>query len=102
MNIKVLIPALAACAMQAFALEIKLPDETTMYPADAHPAYVTTLQKCLICHSADYVLYQPNLSKSDWNKITDKMRVAFKAPVTPEEARQIAGYLFAIQHPTNK
>lgn len=96
MNIKFLIPALAACAMQAFALEIKLPDETTMYPAHTNPAYITTLQKCLICHSADYVLYQPHLSKSDWNKITDKMRVAFKAPVT-EEAAQIAGYLFDIQ-----
>lgn len=97
MKTKWLIPALAACAMQAFALEIKLPDETTMYPANANPAYITTLQKCIICHSADYVFYQPNLSKSDWNKITDKMRVSFKAPVTEEEAAQIAGYLFDIQ-----
>ncbi|STQ90846.1 hypothetical protein [Iodobacter fluviatilis] len=81
----------------ALALEIKLPAETSMYPANANPAYVTTLQKCLICHSADYALYQPNLSEKEWFKITEKMRLSFKAPITQQEASQIAAYLFQTQ-----
>jgi hypothetical protein len=87
------------CASTAFAKEIKLPAETVMYPANTHPGYVTTLQKCLICHSADYALYQPNLSLDAWNKVAEKMRLTFKAPITQEEASQVAAYLFETQHP---
>ncbi|QBC45196.1 hypothetical protein [Iodobacter fluviatilis] len=87
------------CTSPTFAQEIKLPAETVMYPANSNPGYVTALQKCLICHSADYALYQPNLSKEAWNKITEKMRLSFKAPITQEEASQVAAYLFETQHP---
>jgi hypothetical protein len=95
----IVLAILAGCAIQAQALEIKLPAETAMYPANSHPGYVTALQKCLICHSADYALYQPNLSEAGWNKITEKMRTEFKAPITAAEATQIAGYFFEMQHP---
>ncbi|MCX7205843.1 MAG: hypothetical protein NT086_07650 [Proteobacteria bacterium] len=86
----------------AYSLNITLPSESAMYPANPHPAYVTTLQKCLICHSADYALYQPNLSKEAWLKVTERMRLSYKAPITQEESSQIAEYLFEYQHAIKK
>ncbi|MCD5364440.1 hypothetical protein [Chromobacterium aquaticum] len=82
-----------ACCHAAAATSIALPNETAMYPATSHPGYLPALQKCLICHSADYAALQPPLSEARWRDITEKMRLAFKAPLTAEEAVLIAGYL---------
>lgn len=84
---------LGLLSTQAFAASITLPNETAMLPATSHPGYALALQKCLICHSADYVMMQPTFSLEKWQSITEKMRVKFKAPLSAEEARLIASYL---------
>ncbi|OHX12114.1 hypothetical protein BI347_00355 [Chromobacterium sphagni] len=89
----VLFVLLAWLAGPAGAVSILLPNETAMLPDSGHPGYLPALQKCLICHSADYIALQPTFNQARWQAVVDKMRVAFKAPIAPEEVEQIAGYL---------
>ena len=48
---------------------------------------------CLACHSADHVLNQPSLSREAWQEVVNKMITAYKAPVSPEDAKAIVDYL---------
>ncbi|WP_065201995.1 hypothetical protein [Chromobacterium subtsugae] len=88
-----LLVALLLLAGPAGAVSIQLPNETAMLPDSGHPGYPTALQRCLICHSADYIALQPDFSQARWQAIVDKMRAAFKAPIAPEEVAPIAAYL---------
>jgi sulfite dehydrogenase (cytochrome) subunit B len=54
-----------------------------------------TSDNCLACHSADHVLNQPSLSKEGWEEVVQKMVRAYKAPISPEDAEKIVGYLAA-------
>ena len=50
--------------------------------------------RCTICHSIDYVEMHARFgSRQVWETAINKMRNAFKAPLTDEEARQILDYL---------
>ncbi|WP_434631603.1 hypothetical protein [Chromobacterium sp. CV08] len=77
----------------AGAASISLPNETAMLPDSGHPGYLPALQRCLICHSADYIALQPDFDEARWRAVVDKMRLAFKAPIPAEEAASIAAYL---------
>jgi hypothetical protein len=48
---------------------------------------------CLACHSADHVLNQPSLSREAWLEVVNKMITAYKAPVSPDDAKAIVDYL---------
>ena len=48
---------------------------------------------CLACHSADHVLNQPSLSREGWEEVVKKMVRAYKAPIDPEDQKQIVDYL---------
>jgi len=48
---------------------------------------------CLACHSADHVLNQPSLSTEAWREVVNKMITAYKAPISPEDAKAIVDYL---------
>jgi hypothetical protein len=48
---------------------------------------------CLACHSADHVLYQPLLSRETWAEVVHKMVTAYKAPISPDDEKQIVEYL---------
>ncbi len=53
-----------------------------------------TMARCLICHSLDYIpMNAPVMDRASWQKTVQKMRVAFGAPITDEEAAQILEYL---------
>jgi hypothetical protein len=52
---------------------------------------------CLVCHSADMVLYQPALSQEQWRAEVEKMRVAYKAPFDPKDVDAIVAYLVSIK-----
>lgn len=50
--------------------------------------------RCTSCHSLDYVDMHARLgTRALWEAEIAKMRNAFKAPMTDEEARQILEYL---------
>lgn len=62
--------------------------------------------RCTICHSLDYVeMHAKFANRGLWETSINKMRNAFKAPITDEEARQILDYVeraYAAQDPTKK
>ena len=58
------------------------------------PGYLLATQKCMICHSADYIMYQPpGQNLEQWTKEMLKMRNTYGAPISVFELRSIAAYL---------
>ena len=52
------------------------------------------MQKCAVCHSADYIHYQPpGMSLPQWTKEVGKMQHAYGAPINDTEVKQIGAYL---------
>jgi hypothetical protein len=39
------------------------------------------------------VLNQPSLSRAVWQEVVDKMTTAYKAPISPDDAKTIVDYL---------
>jgi sulfite dehydrogenase len=86
--------AAAALPSSAGALDISLPAETATYKSSALPGYALAQQKCLVCHSAEYVNYQPPTSTpAYWKATVARMKRPFGAPVSDQEAEQIIDYL---------
>ncbi len=90
--------ALAAAAFSlahsAQALEIDLPGETAIYKQSDMPGYSLTLQNCLMCHSAQYVEYQPKTSpRTYWEATVKKMKKPFGAPFPDADIPAIVDYL---------
>ena len=73
------------------SLKLDVPTSDTMFPAG--PGSDAINNNCLACHSADHVLKQPSLSREAWKEIVDKMITAYKAPVSPDDAKTIVDYL---------
>ncbi|MDE2138186.1 MAG: cytochrome c [Gammaproteobacteria bacterium] len=53
-----------------------------------------TAGRCAICHSLDYIPNNaPVMDRTGWQKIIQKMRERFGAPISDPEAQQILDYL---------
>ncbi len=57
------------------------------------PGMEKTAAYCNICHSLDYITTQPPFSAEKWEEIVMKMINAFGAPIPPDVALEITGYL---------
>jgi cytochrome c551/c552 len=101
-----------ACAAVAFAVVvgptiaapvgIKLPPETAKLRPAPLPGYAVATQKCAICHSADYINYQPpGMNQAQWTAEVAKMQHAYGAPIGDDEVKQIGAYL-AVAYGTAK
>ncbi len=74
--------------------DIKLPAENVKLKPAKLPGYGIAMQKCAICHSADYVAYQPpGLSLTQWTAEMKKMQQAYGAPIDDGEVEQLGAYL---------
>ena len=85
----------AACLAGADSIKLKTtkveyPTSDAMFTGDGADAINNN---CLACHSADHVLNQPLLSKETWEEIVHKMVTAYKAPISPDDEKQIVEYL---------
>jgi hypothetical protein len=89
----VLLPHLgqAATITTLKSLKLDVPTSDTMFPAG--PGSDAINNNCLACHSADHVLNQPSLSREAWQEVVNKMITAYKAPVSPDDAKAIVDYL---------
>ena len=90
---------LGSCVLIAFnALaappDIKLqPDSSKLRPSKL-PGYAIAMQKCAICHSADYVNYQPpGMTQTQWTAEMAKMQHTYGAPISDDEVKQVGAYL---------
>ncbi len=91
-----------ATGVEAAAHELKLPGETAKLRPSTLPGYPLAIQKCGICHSADYINYQPpGMSQAQWTTEMAKMQHAYGAPINDEEVQQIGAYL-AVAYGTAK
>jgi cytochrome c5 len=73
------------------SLKLNVPTSDAVFPAG--PGSNEINNNCLACHSADHVLNQPSLSRAAWQEVVDKMITAYKAPISPEDAKAIVDYL---------
>ncbi len=85
---------LAMGPAQAAPRTIQLPPDTSTLRASPLPGYALAEQKCGICHSADYISYQPpGLSQAQWTAEVTKMQQAYGAPISDDEIKVIGAYL---------
>lgn len=85
---------ISACPALAAPKSIELPEETARLIQSPHPGYQVALQKCSICHSADYInLQPPAMNLKQWTAEVVKMQHTYGAPITDGEAKLIGEYL---------
>ena len=78
----------------AAPLSITLPPETAVFKPSALPGYPLARQKCSICHSADYINFQPpGMSLAQWTAEASKMQHVYGAPISDQEVNAIGAYL---------
>jgi len=68
-------------------------DEPVFPPGLGREEFVTA---CVVCHSPRYITMQPRFSRTTWLSEVKKMKDAYGAHISDEQALQIAGYLFSI------
>jgi mono/diheme cytochrome c family protein len=74
---------------------VELPVSEALFPA-RDGAEIANSQ-CLICHSADMVLYQPARTQDEWKVTINKMRTAYGAPIAADQIDALAAYLSSLR-----
>lgn len=70
-----------------------LPPETATLKASKLPGYAIA-PKCAICHSVDYIKYQPpGMNLIQWTGEVAKMQHMYGAPITDDDVKKIGAYL---------
>jgi cytochrome c551/c552 len=81
---------------QAVPKTIELPPETTRLRPSDLPGYRIASRKCGICHSADYIQFQPpRMTKTQWTAEMQKMQHVYGAPIDDTEIKLLGIYLTA-------
>lgn len=89
-----LVIGLAAASASAAPTEIKLPPDPSKLRDSKLPGYAVAQQKCGICHSADYISYQPpGMSQAQWTAETTKMQHSYGALMSDDDVKLIGAYL---------
>jgi cytochrome c5 len=83
-------PGQAATITTLKSPKVDVPTSDAMFPG---PGSDAINNDCLACHSADHILNQPSLSREAWQEVVNKMITAYKAPVSPDDAKAIVDYL---------
>jgi hypothetical protein len=52
---------------------------------------------CLACHSAGMILTQPPQTRDTWTRLVNKMRQAYKAPISDADVGSIVDYLMRVR-----
>ncbi len=86
---------IADCSLASAAPnKIKLPPETAKLRKSNLPGYTLATQKCVVCHSADYINFQaPNLNQAQWTGEVQKMQHSYGARFSDAEVKSIGAYL---------
>jgi len=105
MNSKTNRNAFAAAAVVAAALgcagvamagakTINLPPDGVQLKPSALPGYAKAQVNCVVCHSAEYMQYQPPTApRAYWDAMVKRMKVVFKAPIDDADMPAIVDYL---------
>lgn len=83
-----------AANVMAAPPDIQLGPDTSKLRPSKLPGYAIAIQKCAICHSADYVKYQPpGMAQVQWTSEMAKMQHTYGAPISDDEVKQVGAYL---------
>lgn len=73
---------------------ITLPPDGAALKASPLPGYAKAQTNCVVCHSAEYMLYQPPTApRAYWEAMVQRMKVVFKAPLDDADMPAIVDYL---------
>ena len=76
------------------AKDIQLPPDGIQLTPSALPGYAKAQANCVMCHSAEYMRYQPpNAARPYWDAMVHRMKAVFKAPIADEDMPEIVDYL---------
>ena len=85
---------LIALAAPIAAKDIQIPPDTVQLTPSALPGYAKAQANCTMCHSAEYMRYQPpNAARPYWDAMVHRMKAVFKAPIADEDMPDIVDYL---------
>ena len=88
--------ALTGAGSVAAPNEFQLLPETVALRPSKLPGFEVATRKCAICHSADYIAYQPpGMSRAQWTAEMTKMQHTYGAPLTDAEISLLGIYLAA-------
>ena len=93
------IVAAALCLGTGFAAptgakDIQLPPDTVQLTPSPLPGYAKAQANCTMCHSAEYMRYQPpSAARPYWDAMVHRMKTVFKAPIKDEDMPEIVDYL---------
>jgi mono/diheme cytochrome c family protein len=78
----------------AGAKSITLPPDGVHFKPSDLPGYAKAQVNCVVCHSAEYMLYQPpNAPRAYWEAMVKRMKMVFKAPVDDADMPAIVDYM---------
>ena len=84
----------ASASVWATVKTIQLPPDGVQLKSSALPGYAVAVRNCAMCHSAEYMLYQPPTSgRAYWEAMTKRMKVVFKAPIDDADMAPIVDYM---------
>ncbi len=87
---------LFALAASTGAKDIQLPPDTVTLTPSPLPGYAKAQANCTMCHSAEYMRYQPpSAARPYWDAMVHRMKTVFKAPIADEDMPEIVDYLAA-------
>ena len=81
----------AVAGVTLHSVTVDLPTSDRMFPGGVDAEAINN--NCLACHSASMVLNQPRLNRATWQRIVEKMRSQYKAPVADADVPAIVAYL---------
>jgi hypothetical protein len=92
------VPVLGCFAAVGFAgpADIQLPPETAQLRPSELAGFVIAAQKCALCHSADYINFQPpGMTLAQWTAEMTKMQHTYGAPIDDTDVKLLGIYLAA-------
>ena len=76
------------------AKDIQLPPDTVLLTPSPLPGYAKAQANCTMCHSAEYMRYQPpSAARPYGDAMVHRMKAVFKAPIADEDMPEIVDYL---------
>src|ERR1700755_3416205 len=78
------------------AKDIQRPPDGVPLTPSVLPGYAKAQASCTMCHSAEYMRYQPpSAARPYWDAMVHRMKAVVKAPIADEDMPAIVDYLAA-------
>jgi len=83
-----------ASTAQATTKSIELPPDGIQLTPSVLPGYAKAQANCVMCHSAEYMVYQPSsAARPYWDAMVKRMKIVFNAPIDNSDMAAVVEYL---------